>query len=244
MIWNRYGTNHELAKDYERAGARVLVCENGYLGADEQQRQFYAIARNGHNGSGSWPYDGRKDVRPAPVHRWEKLGIDVQPWREPPADGYLLVCGQRGIGSPEMASPPGWHEAVIARLRRVTKTAIKVRSHPGNDEPVVPLEKDLAGALGVVVWSSSVAGKALLKGIRCWYDAPHHVLGGAMERVAELELLLRSGNLRQDLFSRFGHERRPWFARMAWAQWSVEEIERGEPFEHLLSADTSRQGKV
>lgn len=213
VIWNRYGSNHQLAQRFERAGATVLVAENGYLGADAQGRQFYALAAGHHNGAGRWP------AMEAP--RWPALGLEFTPWQEN-ENGHILICGQRGIGEPGLASPHGWHDAMAAKLQKLTDRKIIIRRHPGErgapEQP--PLDEQLHGAYAVVVWSSSVAGKALLAGIPAFYDAPHHVLEGAMRKAEEINTPWRG-------------ERQPHFERMANAQWSVAEIESGKPFSHL-----------
>ena len=74
----------------------------------------------------------------------------------------------------------------------------------------------------MVVWASNCATLALLCGIPAFYCAPHHVLEGALGR-----------DLRM-IDSPFHFDRRSAFESMAWAQWTMEEIEQGAPFRHLL----------
>lgn len=214
IIWNRYGAAHQMAHQWEAAGGTVLVCENGYAGKDAEGRQYYAIAAHGHNGSGWWPVG--TDAR------FEALGINVKPWVGRP-EGYALVCGQRGIGSPTMASPPNWH---VQAARYVGKwhPNVRIRLHPGNQPPRTPLDEDLAGAAYCVIWSSSSGVKALIDGIPVIYDAPHWICGPAAVRMAGLA----AGG---PPFHWGEPDPRPAvLERMAHAQWSVSEIESGEPF--------------
>lgn len=211
VVWNRYGAFHERARNWEAAGGTVLVCENGYIGADVKGHQLYAISAEGHNGSGWWPI-GTED-------RFSALGIEVKPWVSRP-DGYALICGQRGIGSPTMASPPNWHVGAERRVRAWWPRT-KVRLHPGNNAPAVPLSADLAGASHCVIWSSSSGVKALCEGIHVAYDAPNWICAGGatpLGRIGELNPV--------------GHEdsRDIALREMAHAQWTVAEIDSGEPF--------------
>lgn len=211
IIWNRYGSNGAMADAWERRGGTVLVAENGYLGKDANNHQLYALSIHGHNGSGFWP-SGDAD-------RFAALNIELQPWVK--RAGFSLVCGQRGIGSPQMASPPDWHKGAEARLKK-QGNPIRTRTHPGNHAPIVPLESDLAGARDCVIWSSSSGVKALTLGIPVRYDAPHWICASAATRLEEPLL--------------YDDEKRLLaMQRMAWAQWTIAELESGEPFVRLLA---------
>lgn len=212
VIWNRYNQYHELATRFERKGAVVLVAENAYVGVDRRDRRRYALARGGHNGSGTWYLGGGE--------RWQALGIGLAPWR---TEGeHVLVLPNRCFGRPDFVQPAMWVERVVAKLKRVTARPIRVRPHPGNDPPKKPLADDLRGAWAAVIWSSSAGCEALLAGIPVFYEAPWWVLSGAAER--DLSRVDNPAYLDRLLS----------FERLAWAQWHVEEIERGEPFQHLL----------
>lgn len=217
VCWNRYGTAELLGERFEKAGARVLVCENGYLGTDDDGRQLYAIAEGQHNGAGRWAA-GSWD-------RFASLRVAVKDWR---ADGgHVLVTGQRGIGSREMASPPGWAEDVARRLRAHTKREIRIRRHPEERplRPSVPLEQDLERCWAVVTWASGAAVKAIVAGVPVFFEAPHWILSGAAKRdIREIE--------QPWMFNRAPH-----LERLAWAQWRVDEIASGLPFRRLLNLD-------
>ncbi|HWI12241.1 MAG TPA: hypothetical protein VNU48_12985 [Burkholderiaceae bacterium] len=214
LMWNLHGGNETLAAEWERLGGTVLVCENGYLGRDELGRQLYAIAAHGHNGSGWFPVgtDGR----------FEALGIDLAPWR--PEGGHMLVAGQRGIGSRSMASPSGWDDRTVARLRDIKVQNVKLRRHPGRTTPETTLEQDLDGASLCVIWSSASGVKALTMGIPVVYCAPHWICEGAASR----GLGTISAPVRDDALRRLAMH------RMAYGQWRVEEIEAGAPFRWIL----------
>ena len=216
MIWTRHEGRHgSQAAAYDAAGARVLVVENGYLNKSPFRRQDYAIAVDDHNGAGRWFTGGPE--------RWRKLGVEVAPWRQ--VGEHVIVREQRGIGSKLMASPPAWHETTLKRLAGITDRRLVLRTHPGLKDPERPLLEDLAGAHAVVTWGSSLGCRATVLGVPVFYEAPHHVLEGVLNRGLEnIEAPLK-------------RDRLPALERMAWAMWSVDEIAGGEPFDYLLGIE-------
>jgi hypothetical protein len=216
VLWNRYGAGEAAADRWERAGGTVLVAENGYLGHDEHGVQMYALARHGHNGSGSWPVGGPE--------RFARLRVEPRPWR---AQGrHIYVRGQRGIGAKSMASPPGWHKTIAAQLKRLTQRPVIVREHPGQPANAIgcQIAHELAGAHACVIWSSAAGVRALVEGVPVFYHAPHWICAGAAKRgLSELESPLMDDAARLRALE-----------RMAWAQWSIAEIASGEPFARLL----------
>ena len=142
------------------------------------------------------------------------LGIDLQPWIE--RDGIDLICGQRGIGSREMASPANWHIQVTKRVPQPQN--YRIRPHPGNLPASTTVEQDLAVARRCIIWSSSSGVKALVMGIPVRYDAPHWICESAASRVGDPE------DVRDDERRRFA------LTCMANAQFSVVELETGFPF--------------
>jgi hypothetical protein len=224
VIWNRYGEVHEIACRFEKLGGVVLVAENAFLANDRSNRQRYAIARDGHNGSGWWPM---------PTHdRWTKLGIELKPWQW---DGrHILVCPNRSFGMPGFVMPPDWVASVVNRLSRITKRPVRVRPHPGNAPAKKPLAEDFRNAWAVVIWSSSVGCEALVEGIPVFCEAPWWICKGATKgAITDIENPC------------FGSaERLEAMERLAWAQWHVEEIESGEPFQHLCVNAPAFAGRV
>lgn len=224
VIWNRYGQTHELAKHVEAGGGRVLVAENGYLGAGGSAPKFdvhpggprphhyYSLSEGWHNGRGAWRAGG--------AERFAALGVELKPWRT--SGGHILVCPNRSFGVPPQVMPEGWAEACAARLRKQTDRPVRVRNHPGNDQPQRPLALDLEGAWAVFIWSSGAGVHALAEGVPTFCEAPYWILKNAAA----------SGSVEQAIIT----EREPAFQRMAWAQWTLREIETGEPFRCLLSA--------
>ncbi len=221
--WNRYGGNHEIASRFEREGGRVFVAENGYLGAGgtspkfdvhpagPQPGHYYALSEGWHNGRGRSPVGGPE--------RFEALGVELKPWR---TDGeHVLVCPNRSFGVGDQVMRADWATRCAERLRKATRRPVRVRGHPGNDAPKRPVSEDLRGAWAAVVWSSSVAVHALLEGIPTFIEAPYQIMKGAAA----------SGPVDNPVLP----DRLPHFVRMAWAQWRLDEIERGDAFKALLA---------
>lgn len=222
VIWNRYAHWHDIACRVEQGGGRVLVAENGYVGAGGGHPKFqvhpagpkpdhyYALAEGWHNGGGRWPSGG--------AERWERLGVELKPWRS--TGEHILICPNRSFGPPSRAMHPDWAARCAERLRKQTKRPIRIRAHPGNNAPKRPIEADLEGAWAVVVWSSSAGVHALIAGVPVFCEAPFWVVKDAAAR----------GSVDAPEMP----EREPHLARMAWAQWTCEEIATGEPFRRLL----------
>ena len=216
VLWNIHRDTEGPAAEWEAQGGTVLVCENGYIGKDEIGRQLYAISTHGHNGAGWFPVgDGS---------RFAALGLQLEPWTTDEA-GHILVCGQRGVGSREMASPPNWHTNAAARLR-YSGREVRVRLHPGNKAPppgTPTLTDALRGASACAIWSSSSGIKALLAGVPVLYDAPYWICSGAACRLDQHPVRDDAARLEA-------------LQRMAWGQWRVAEIEAGEPFARMREA--------
>ena len=206
VLWNRkQAFDGRLADQWERRGGTVLVVENGYL--QKVDKTIYAISVGDHNGNGWFPWDPEED-------RFSQLGFPLKP---PVVRDHLhpvLVIGQRGIGSPTMASPPNWGEKMVEKLGKANAW---LRPHPGNFKPRKPLEVDFEYARKVYIWNSSVGVRALVEGLEVVAFAPQWICKGHFDdRVQALQ-------------------------HMAHGQWSVEEITSGEPFARMAAADWGRK---
>lgn len=212
VLWNRKrGAEETLAEDWERRGGTVIVVENGYL--QKVDKTMYAVSAHQHNGAGYFPV-GTED-------RFSALGFEVKPWRT--GGDYVLVCAQRGIGSKLMASPPGWERRIAANLQQITTLPIRIRQHPGNFAPKVPLLDDLKAAESCVIWSSGAGVRALVEGVPVAYYAPQWVCEAAAGRKWS-----KAGEDPQE------HNREAALHRMSHGQWAVAEITTGEPFARIL----------
>lgn len=213
VCWNRQGREHTTARRFEQAGARVLVTENGYLGAKWAGRRWYALAVGHHNGRGMWPEGGPE--------RWDGWGVELRPMRSAPGS-LPLILAQRGIGEPDLRPPERWLEE--ARRR----TGGTIRMHPGTRTDGPTLEADLAGRDQVVTWSSGAAIKAMLLGCRCSYG-----MRGWIGAPAATDLMRPAGDTGPHHPNFMVDRREAMFRRLAWAMFSDAEIAAGWPIERL-----------
>lgn len=215
ILWNRKkGADDNVANDWEARGGTVLVAENAYV--QKVDKTYYALSVHGHNGSGWFPV-GDED-------RFAKLGYEVKDYvlRE----GYALVCGQRGIGSPLMASPVQWAERAARKLTADGVRA-KLRQHPGNFVAKVPLLDDLKKAASCVIWSSGSGVRAMIEGLPVFFDAPHWICSSAGWRFNTSLVKHPPAVSNEDRYRALN--------RMAHGQWHFEEIATGEPLVRILA---------
>lgn len=216
VIWNRYGGLHETATRFERNGGTVLVAENGFMANDRFNRTRYAIARSGHNGQGVWHVGG--------VERFDALGLEIKPWRT--TGTHILVTPSRSFGKPGHLMPGDWAVKTCAQLARLTARPVRVREHPGENRPKRTLADDLRDCWAMVTWYSSTGIDALLAGVPVFYAAPNWVAqrsGVPFKQVQDPVLLEHPPLL----------DRWPGLTDVAWAQWHVDEIATGRPFNLL-----------
>lgn len=231
LIWNRYGAVEQIADRFEAEGGTVIVAENGYINGRHDGGWYYALAIHGHNGSGQWHVGGPE--------RWEALGVNLKPWRT--GGEHILVAPNRSFGMRGFIMPQNWGENATETLRGLTRREVRLRLHPGNGKPAVPLERDLDRAHCVVIWSSSVGVKALIEGIPVVCCAPWWICKKATLPLDAYGAAIDSPIAFQcdesmDMIRQYAME------DLAWAQWSVQEIASGEPFRHLLRP--ARQAEV
>jgi len=217
VTWNRMkGANHIWAQRWEQRGGTVLVTENGYL--QREKYTHYAISVHGHNGSGWFPI-GDED-------RFSKLGFELKPYRDPVEPGHALICAQRGIGSPTMASPSQWAEKTL-RLLEEGNIFARIRQHPGTFKNRSDLMTDLKGARSCVIWSSGAGVRAMVEGIPVFYDAPHWICADAAWKftVGLVNFTPRTND----------EDRVKALHKMSHGQWRHEEIATGEPLARILA---------
>lgn len=209
LLWNRTRTFDHIAKIYEDAGAHVIIAENGFLGADEDGSKLFALARNYHNGAGSW-YIGKEPRRE----------FEVKPWRQ--SGDHILLLPQRGIGARGVAMPTSWLADIQKRLAKITDRPIRIRRHPGADRS--DPWPDLRGAHCAITWGSGAGLKSLVAGIPVFHELERWIGAPAAKYgINDIEACHLNG-------------RAAMLHRLSWAQWSSREIRSGEAFSHLIDA--------
>jgi len=211
LVWCRYGETHAEACRFERAGARVIVAENGYLGRDWRGDLWYALAHNWHAGHGRINVGGPERAR--------AMFDEPEAWA--PGKGPAVILGQRGIGSPPVAAPHGWAQRVMRELYSARIDHV-YREHPGAKHDTVGLLAQLHGSRFAVAWSSGALLKSILHGTPVYHGLPNWI--GA-DAAAPYSLPLPAP---------FLGDRWAMLQRLSWAQWRLSEIASGDAFNHLL----------
>lgn len=226
LIWNRYSSSDKAAQLFEKHGCAVICVENSYLNMRGSKKSF-AMALNRHNGGGLWPV--------SEYPRLPLLDIDLKPWKK---DGkVILVLPQRGIGTAPVAMPKNWVSSIEKKIKARTDRPYYIRLHPGifskkrpgTSVEAHPLERDIESAWCCVTWASSAATKALVAGVPCFYEFKSWVAGpGAYYGVSPLAHVEKSA-----VWSLMG-DREAMLERLAWAQWTGEEVRCGDPIKRLV----------
>lgn len=193
-------------------GKQVLVMERGYMG------DRFAWTSLGWNGLNNRAQFGIREDGGARF-RQHFAGL-LQPWN--PAGDYVLIIGQvPGDASLQGRDLTGWYAEQVAKDWRMP---VRFRPHPeaikrGLDRPVPGAETmrgaladAIAGAARVATFNSNTGVDALLAG------KPVTVAdNGSM--AATPAALIAMG---------FDPGREEWAARLAWCQWTMDEIRSGE----------------
>lgn len=191
----------------------IFVTWNRIGGADYAARQFEArglpvlVAENASWGNS---FQGRQ---------WYSI-----------AKGLHNTAGRFPVGSADRWDSLGCHladwrtrgETVVLPQRGIGPAGVamprgwtaagRVRAHPGARE-AVPLEVDLANCGKVVTWGSGAAVKALMWGIPVESHMPQWIAAQDNTDAGRLAM----------------------FRRLAWAQWTLDEISAGLPFQRLIA---------
>ena len=226
LTWNL--RSREAREALSRAG-QVIVCEEGYTRHEIPDIKHFAIGIGGHNGSGV--------LRIGPSGRGASVfGLSPKPWRPERPGGHILLCDQRGFGSPSMASPEGFVDRATARIRECTNRRIIVRPHPRNRH-VKPrkttLMEDLENCHAVVTWASAAAITAVIQGVPAYHFAPFCAASPAVQ--AQWQHLPTLDNpLTSDT------QRNQGLDAMAWQQFTIDEIRDGRAFRWLINGEEMR----
>lgn len=203
-------------------GHDVLVLERGYLG---DRFNWTSLAWNGLNGYG--------DFASPPDDGGERFNqhYELKPWRE--TDGeYVLVMGQvPGDASLRGKNLMPWYESVGVLAAEAYGIPVKFRPHPNTEKKGIrqnprhcqrsfeQLDEAIAGAHVVITYNSNSAVDAVVRGVPA--------------------IAMDKGSMAWDVV---GHnigdlvrpDRSSWAAKLAWTQWSLDEIRSGFALERLL----------
>ena len=200
----------------------VVILERGFV----DRENYYGVALDGLNGLG---YFGNAN---SPPDRWKKLGTEIKPWRTKPKNAYILVCGQvPWDASVQHTDHIAWCQETVARIEGL-EMPVRFRPHPlvkgkvnfGLDESDREYEEDLAGASAVVTFNSTSGALAALEGVPIFALDP----GSIAYPIANHEIT------RELLENPDRKDREQWAYDLAYAQWTAEEMETGQPWRQIV----------
>lgn len=215
---NYWQRTHQVLHDARRP---LLYVNRAYWGDPD----CVALTWGGFNGRGVWT-----TTEPGP-QRWRQTGPFTAVWPPKPVDrraGYAVLFGQVARHTRAFNTLDEWYRMAAAHVaRRYPRLELRFRPHPaggagtGLRDATGPLAHVLADCVLAVTLNSTVAVDALLAGVETWADSS----GSPAFGVAGTSW---GADTRWEA-------RQQWLHRLAWAQWSYDEIRAGACWSHLWS---------
>ena len=234
--WAR-APHHILKDDIVKQHGRkpIIIIETPLLGRTIGRRHNYYRVGLNHYLNNLAEFNN-KDCKP---DRFNKLGLSIKPWR---TNGeHILVLGQNlNDASLLGADMDLWVTTTIRHLLRITKRPIVFRDHPENSNKIrevisrnfhdtkqveydenMTIRDSLQNAHCCVAYTSGSSLDAILDGVPViptsqynfvWEISSHSINDIENPKLGEREQLLYN---------------------LAYAQWSVQEIQKGKPWDHL-----------
>ncbi len=208
----------------DEAEGRILILEKGFVKRDE----YFHIGWDGLNGRADFNNEGM------PPDRWNKLVTDLLPWQDDQPERPVVVCGQvPWDASVQHTDHILWCQKTMALLRSITARPLIFRSHPatcgqvdygvaGASVSTKSFDEDLENAHAVVTFNSNCAVEAAIRGVPIFVSDR----GSMACEIANWEL--------SDIEHPNKPPRNQWANDLAYTQWNIEEIVRGDPIKHLI----------
>ncbi len=214
VLWgvrNRQAIDQQLMN-----GGEVCILERGYLG---DRMEWTSVSFGGGlNGRGRFVMPGGVE---GDLTRFQDCGFDLMPWHHPVLDcpGLAVIMGQvPGDQSLRGVDFSNWVRDVTKRLL-LAGWQVKFRPHPGWSHDTYGLPR-AAGSLADVLGQASLA---VTFNSNSGVDA---VLAG-VPTVAMDEGSMVRAVAAHDIVSPITPDRTEWAARLAWCQYSREELASG-----------------
>lgn len=210
-----------IGERFRERGREVLVMERGYLG---DRFRWTSLAWNGLNGRGAAP------TIDDPARFAAHFGTLMEPVRR--GGSYALLIGQvpgdMSLGGRNLSK---WYEDQAMAAAATYRLPVRFRQHPvalqrgyklhlrNASEIGGTLEAALADAAVVITFNSNTGVESLLAGIPTVAVDKGSMAWPVAARAIGDEC-------------RFA-QRDEWAARLAWRQWTIEEIASGDAWEHV-----------
>jgi hypothetical protein len=226
--------SRELYRVHQREGIHVVYFDKGYTRhaapTPVKLWEYWRVSVDRHH-----PTEMLMDIA-RPMDRADRLGLVMQRWRKPTKRGHVLIAGSSAKYHQfyGLKAPTPYAHKLVAALREHTARPITYRPKPSwkDAEPIEgteysgtdqTIEQALAGAHCLVTHGSNAVFEAVLLGIPCV------VLGDAVARpisstsVADVEAPYLATY----------EQRHQWLANLAYWQWTMPELHRGEAWQYL-----------
>lgn len=225
VFYGLAGGLRQIMLDYIGAGKKALYIDLGYWGRRKRTRYdgYHKIVVNDRHPTAY--FQDRKH----PADRLAVHGVKIEPWRK--KGNHIVVVGMSAKAALFSGfQPHQWERDTIAKLRKLTSRPIIYRPKPNwlgakhlagsTMMKTQPLDDVLAGAHCVVAHHSNVAVEAILAGIPAICP----------EGVASV---MASHQLEDIEDPRKPKGREQWAADIAYTQWSIDEMRRGQAWSHF-----------
>lgn len=233
VLWRgRMEGNKQVWEYFKKHNKPVVVLEVGGI----KRNTTWKMGINGINRDADFANHVFDDSR------WKKFNIEMQPWKK--TGNVIVICGQHDTslqwaGKPKMNI---WVEQQIREIRKYTQRPILVRPHPRNpfelknkDWPALRIKrpvrdlntyddtdfkKTLRSTWAVINHSSNPAIESVINGIPVF--------------VSESSLCHDVGNINiTDIEQPAMPNRLQWANKLAFTEWTTEEIRQGEPWKRI-----------
>lgn len=217
--------------DHQRSQQRhYLVLERGYFG---DRFKMTSVGWDGLNGRANFcnqQADGK---------RWERYGWGLPEWKG--SGDYALICGQvAGDAAVTGVNLAQWYQDVVELIKRSEpRLPIRFRPHPlEKKHNLAPknatitqdtLENDLKRALFTVAYNSNTGVDSLLGSV------PHYCGDHGSMALPVAVLIENPAQLHKLPVSCRHQDRQSWANRLAYCQWTVDELQDGTTWRHLRS---------
>ena len=217
-----------MCREYTALGTPVLISDAGFVRRD---LHYFQLGVNRLNWFPEFELPG---------DRWDRLDVRLRPLH---AGTYILIAGQKpddaahGLGAEELRA---LYQDWAQELRGLSDLPVHFRPHPMGPEAHpegletiqgLTLAEELAGAHALVTWNSTTTTDALIAGTPAFALGPN----AQAEELANTELRYIARP-----FFPSDPVRRAFFNRVAYAQWTLEELQNGMALEFTLAAIASQ----
>tara|TARA_R110000824_G_scaffold398019_1_gene601427 strand:+ start:2972 stop:3988 length:1017 start_codon:yes stop_codon:yes gene_type:complete len=217
----------------------------------EYEDRYFSIGVNGVKGRASFYNEN------SPGDRWKNRKIRIKERRQ--SGDHILVVGQTHYGaglahvgteSDPMANmwtdPTDYYENMVRRIREYTDRPILFRTHPIGDKEIRnrirppegiknltisdalshKIEEDLKNAWCTITRTSNGAIDSILEGVPVITEDPVCMSYDVSEHSIK--------NIEHPFYPSM-RQRSQWLYNLAYAEWSLEEMKQGLPWQHLRS---------